>query len=285
MKIITNLFKVVLGLAIFASLSFAKDMPKPTLTTIDANGAKVHSFTAYSGDVSNIIELKNSLILVDLQPTKSSTKELEKYIKGLKKPLKAIIVASHSIGKNPFKNVPIYESKNMDTFSKGKGVEFFVGIFSKFFGNDMIKTAKTADRFLKDGANTINNQKIDVTTDIHGFPPTSDLAFEKLGIYYTHLSAKNTHFLIPNAKLIDPLIKKFENIKAKKYKVIISAHLQAIGQSGVDFTLKYLETVKNTLKTAKTKEAFAIAMKKAYPDAKAEKFLIMSAKNLYSPAK
>lgn len=276
-----NILKGLMVFAVSFAFLHAKDLPKASIDSMSANGANVHSFTAYSGDVSNIIEFDKSLILVDFQPTKSATKELESYVKSLKKPLKAIVVPTHGIGKNLFKNVPVYETAQMDKFNRGKGIETFINIFSKFFKNDMTKTAVGADKILKNGKNVIDGKDVVVSTDENGFPPTSDLVFAKESIYFTHLIADNSHLLVGAKEAINPLIKKFENIKQKGYKAIISSHLKITGQNGVDFSLKYLQTVQNTLKTAKTKEAFIEAMKKAYPKAKNEKFLMMSAGKLY----
>lgn len=272
-----------IGAALLATSlnGFAADKPSVSSNTLQAKGATVHALQNYTGDVSDVIELNDSLILIDLQPTKSGEKALVEFVEGLDKPLKAIIVSSHGIGTNAFGDVPVYETKLMSGFNSGEGIQKFIGIFSNIFGEDAYRVAVSGSETLVEGENTIDKTTINVTTNTKGFPPTSDIAFPEQSIYYTHLAADNTHFLIGNAGAIDGLIAKFEAVKAKDYQVIISAHGKAMGQSGVDFSIGYLKAAKNALKTAKTPEAYITAMKTAYPDAGAEKFLKMSAGNLF----
>ncbi len=274
---------LVLGLTsvCLASSAMAADAPKATVKTYDVNGGKIHAFIPYSGDVSNIIELKDKVILVDLQLTKSATKELDTYIKSLKKPLKSIIIPTHPIGDETFKGVPNYQSKELDASVKEKKIDFYIDYFGKMFGEDMVRSTVTATNILKEGESTIDGLKVISTTNGKAFPAESDLVFPELNVYFAHLAADNTHFIIPSKESIPALITKWEGIKAKKYSLVLSSHLHAVDNKGVEFLINYLKTADKIVKSNATKDGYKEQMKKAYPTAGIEHFLNMSADNIY----
>lgn len=242
---------------------------------------KVHPFTGAIGSVSNILEFDDFLILVDPQETYKSEKALNSFIETLNKPLKGVILATHSISSDVYKNLPIYGTKATDKFVEDGKVGFFIDLFRERVGEDMILTAIRPTHFLSQGDNDINGVNFIVKTNDEGFPPEIEFEIEGQSILFTHIAANNSHYLIHSKDEVKPLIEKWKEIKEKGYSMILSSHLLPIDQLGVDFTIKYLETVQSVLEKDLSKEGFIAEMKAAYPDIELEEFLEMSAASLY----
>lgn len=278
MKTLKSAF--LIAVSILSTLLFAGDNTmKDQVVTANTPEFKIHSYIGYSGDVSNIIELDKELILIDGQPTFSATKELESVIKGLNKPLKLMIIASHGIGINNFEGVEIIGSAEMDKFISGGSAQVFIDAFSKRYGEDMIKKTLEIKPALKEGKNTLYGLDIDVKTHADGFPPCSDLYFSDGKVIFTHLAANNTHLLMSNPAKLDELVKFWE--KAQNADYAMSSHLQVIEKSGIEFTLEYVEKAQQAFKDAQSKEEFMTKMKKAFPNAGMDFFLGMTADNFY----
>lgn len=265
------LLSFISAFLVFATLSFGSQIENKSL--------KVHPFTGALGSVSNILEFDDFLILIDSQETYKSTKALNTYIKTLDKPLKAVILATHPIADNSYNDVKIYGFEALDEFVENGKISFFIDLFEQSAGKDMIKSAITSTNLLEDGSNEIEGIKVDVKINKEGFPPEIDIDFKDYGVYFTHLAADNSHLLIHSKGEISDLLKKWK--KLRKYGVVLSSHLTPITQNGVEFTIAYLEKAKEVLKQADNKTEFVNLMKEAFPTAKMEAFLYMSADSIF----
>lgn len=268
-KLLTKIVALFCVLATFATANEVKQ----TL--------KVHPFTGAIGSISNVLEFSDFLILVDPQETYKSEKALNSFIETLNKPLKAVILATHSISSDTYKNLPIYGTKATDKFVEDGKVQFFIDLFGQKVGEDMIRTAIRPTHFLQDGKNDINGVNFIVKTNDEGFPPEIEFEIDGQDILFTHMIADNSHYLIHNKDEIKDLLKKWKDVQKKNYGMILSSHLMPTNQAGVEFTIKYLETAQSILDKNLSKDGFIIEMKNAYPNAKLEEFLEMSAESLY----
>lgn len=270
---------IILMLALNTLILAGSKQMKGHVVTVTAEDFKIHSYIGYSGDVSNIIELDKELILLDGQPTFSATKELDSVIKDLNKPLKIMIITSHGIGINNFKGVEIIASAAMDKFIDSGSAQVFIDAFSKRFGEDMIKEVLAMKPLLKEGKNTLSNLTVEVMTHADDFPPCSDLYINGRRVIFTHLAANNTHLLMSNPAKFSELIRFWKDAQDANY--VMSSHLQVIDKSGIEFTLRYVNTTKKIFNEVQTQEAFIEEMQKAFPDAGMDFFLKMTANNFY----
>ena len=244
------------------------------------NNATIHSYVGYSGDVSNIIETENSLILIDAQPTHSASEELLRYMDTLDKPVKHVLVPSHSLGLDYYEGTSVASSEQISSFNENGGAQVFVDIFKGAFGDDMDERIVPINSTIKDGENTVEGVNFIMTTHEEEFPPTSDLEFTDYNVLFTHLAAHNSHMLVGSPEKIDELEDYWTEVKTKDYDLIISSHLMPVDTKAADFQLQYLVTLREASKN-ENKEKFIADMQAAYPDAQNQHFLSMTANNFY----
>lgn len=242
---------------------------------------KVHPFVGAVGTVSNILEFDDFLILVDTQVTQKSEKALNSFMETLNKPLKAVILATHPITSDFYKDLPIYSVKAMDKFIEENKTEYFVNFLTQISGGDIMQTATRPNYFLEDGKNNINGVNFIVEKDNDRQMPEVNFEIEGQNVYFTHQIANNSHYLIYSKDEIKPLIKKLKKLKKRDYAVILSPYFMPADQDSIDFSIKYLETVKSVLDKDLSKEGFIAEMTQAYPEARLEVFLHMSADFIY----
>ncbi len=251
---------------------------KGQIVTAETEGIKIHSYIGYSGDVSNIIETVDALILLDEQPTLSAGKELREYINGLNKPLTDVIIPSHGIGINDF-GVEVLGTKPMLQFIESGAASGFIEAFTQRFGEDMNTNLLTLKPTLVEGENKIGNLKVRVKTHVKDYPPCSDLYFLDGKVVFTHLAANHTHLLMSNPEEVNELTKFWESIQDAEY--VMSSHFGVIGKDGIVYTLEYVKKAAEVYNSAESKEMFMQKMGEAYPDAGLDFFLGMTADNFY----
>ncbi len=250
---------------------------KGTIVTKEAREFKIHSYLGYSGDVTNILELDNEIIVLDPQPTYSASKEVEDYVKSLNKEVKLIVISSHGIGINNFENARVVASQEMVDFMNSDAVNGFIEAFTQRFGDDMIQELVKIDGVYSDDKLLTLNVKID--THSNDYPPCSDIRFENSNVVFTHLSANQTHMLLSNPSNLSELIAFWKSIQDQDF--VISSHLPVIEKNGIAYSLKYVETAKEVFNSVKTKDDFMATMQERYPNAGLEFFLAMTADNFY----
>ena len=248
---------------------------------LNAQTLKVHPFTGAVGSVSNILEFDDFLILVDPQETYKSQKALNRFMETLNKPLKGVILATHAISSDAYDGLPIYGTKAMDKFVEDGKIDFFINLFGESFGEDMIRTSIRPTHFLENGNNDINGVNFIITKNDQGFPPEIDFEIKGQSVYFSHIAADSSHYLIHSKDEIKTLIEKWERIKKEGYGTILSSHMPAIGQNGVDFVIGYLKAAETVLAKDLTKDGYIAEMKALYPNAGMELFLYMSADSIY----
>lgn len=244
------------------------------------NNATIHSYVSYSGDVSNIIETEDSLILIDAQPTHSASEELLRYMDTLDKPVKQVLIPSHSLGLDYYEGTSVASSEQISSFNENGGAQVFVDIFKGAFGDDIDEKIVPINSTIKDGENTLEGVKFIMTTHEEEFPPTSDLEFTDYNVLFTHLAAYNSHMLVGSPEKIDEQEDYWTEVKAKDYDLIISSHLMPVDIKAADFQLQYLETLREAAKN-ENKEDFIMDMQAAYPDAQNQQFMGMTADYFY----
>jgi hypothetical protein len=252
---------------------------KGRVLTKETKEFMIHSYIGYSGDVSNVLEFDEEIIILDPQPTYSATKELKDYVLGLSKAVKLIVISSHGIGDNTllFPEAKVVASREMQEFMNGPAVNGFIEAFTQRFGDDMIKDVIDIDSFYTD--NRLLDNQVDIVTHPNDYPPCSDIYFSNDSVIFTHLAAENTHLLMSNPQDLDDLVKFWHD--AQEADVVMSSHLQAIGKEGIAFTLKYVISAKEVFESVKTKEEYMSQMKEKYPNAGLDFFNAMTADNFF----
>ncbi len=132
---------------------------------LKSEGIKVHSYVnpQLIQVTSYILELKDSLVIIDAQLTYTFTKEVVDYAKSLKKPVARVIIThahpDHFLGAYAFKGFPVYALKETQEAIQNNG-EAARQVFLKNFGeNDAAPEVLIPTHILKEGNTTINKIK------------------------------------------------------------------------------------------------------------------------------
>lgn len=233
------------------------------------------------GDASYIIEGKNALVTMEHPLFKDNVAEFDSYLSKLNKPVEKRITDYHVGGTG---NHEVVMAKGMPEFTKG---EIYGGImkgFAQAFGDAVIdmptgKTTEVAFGTTHTWAGVPFKFLHGAKTD---FPAASILIGNKA--YYTHWAPAKTHIShlqISSPAAIDAELAEAERALASGARIFIGGHGGAAKRDAVEFKISYLKKMKEILTANQSAQAFADAMKKAYPGLLGESGLTDLAKALY----
>lgn len=137
-------------------------LTNPNVKILELGKIKVHSYVnpQLIQVTSYVLELKDSLVLIDAQLTYTFTKEVVAYAQSLNKPIARVIIThahpDHFLGAYAFKDYPVYAlAETIESISKiGNGAR---DVFVKNFGdNDAAPEVLVPSHVLKEGTTKIN---------------------------------------------------------------------------------------------------------------------------------
>jgi len=270
-------------LILFAGTALAQEGRFGKFERFEMPGLIVHTYNSTEAtlDGSAIFETDKGLVLLEPQPMPNSAKELNEYIANLKKPLVAVIVSYHGAGLTHYAGIPIYGSKATVEFHQNGGAARLFEAFSKRFP-EFDTTVVVPNRTLE--GKTANIGGIDFVLDYHNAPapaPGMTISIPSAKVVYLHLLGGNSHSMLGSREHIDAYLGELRSLKARGYELILTSHHAPEKPEAFDKKIAYLEKTKEILNTAKTREDFIAAMKKAFPDYGSVGFLERSAGNLF----
>ncbi len=249
----------------------------------DLGNYKLHVYYTNDalGDASYIIEGKDALVTMEQPLFKDNVAEFDSYLSKLKKPIEKRITDYHVGGTG---NHDVVMAQGMPEFAKGEIYGGMMEGFKQAFGDALtdLPTGKVTEvgfGTTQTWAGVPFEFHHGATTD---FPGASILIGGKA--YYTHWTpakAHVSHLQISSPAAIDAEIAEAEKSLASGAELFIGGHGGAAKRDAVEFKIAYLKKMKEMIAVNNSAQAFADAMKKAYPGLPGEAGLEDLAKALY----
>ncbi len=257
---------------------------KGTFETLNCGNFTVHVYNSNDvmKDTSLIVEGKDGLVLMELPLFKKDAQEFSDYTAALKKKVRQVITDYHE-GARP--NAPLLMPQGMPAFIKGEVYSGMMAHFKKTFGDSMVDIPKVQAKEVPFGT-TVTLAGVPFTFQkgpISGFP-AADIIIGKKQVYYTHWAfakAHMNHLQLNSAAAIDAEIESTSAALNSGCKYFVGGHGGLAGGDAVQFRMKYLEVLKKLREDCPTADAFAVALKKAYPGLPGEEGVEKMAEGFY----
>jgi glyoxylase-like metal-dependent hydrolase (beta-lactamase superfamily II) len=252
------------------------------------------------GEMTNaqLIETKNSLLLIDTLQLKPHADELREYILGLGKPLKMVIVThyhpDHWFGAATFKDYPLYALQEViDRINLY--ADFVLDYHRKIHGEraaELIPSEKvTPTQPLQEGLMDLDGLKLNFIKVISTESPCNlmvelpdynillaqDIIYNKAYPYFGEKTADGAY-------CFDNWIKLLNEMKAKNYEVIVPGHGDPTDPTIIPVMIEYLEFAKAKLNEGLRGDVLINTIKAQYPDYQLPLTLIMSDYMLFNEA-
>ena len=275
--------KILLTLAVASMTLGASAQEKGRFEVNDLGNFKLHVYYTNDalGDASYIIEGRKALVTMEQPLFKDNVAEFDAYLSKLGKKVEKRITDYHVGGTGSH---DVVMAEGMPEFTKGEIYGDMMAGFAQIFGEaltDMPDGKATEVEF--GSTHTWAGVPFEFR---HGaasdFPGASILIGGK--VYFTHwVPSKShaSHLQISSAAAIDAEIAEAEKSLKSGAELFIGGHGGAAKADAVQFKITYLNTVKKLLAENSSPEAFAEAMKKAYPGLPGEANLADLGKALY----
>lgn len=247
----------------------------PNVRILTSGEIKVHSYVnpQLIQVTSYVLELKDSLVIIDAQLTYTFTKEVVDYAKGLNKPIARVIIThahpDHFLGVYAFKDLPVYALEETKNTIQQTG-EAARQVFLKNFGEkDAAPEVLIPSHILTEGITTINkvnflvrkvkNNEADVIAIIE--LPKSKIIITGDFIYnQVHLFPGNNHLQEWKNQLEQQRL-------LFKGKIILPGHGYPSDASLVNENINYLTKAIQVSKMTNMNAAlYKVEMVKAFPD-------------------
>jgi hypothetical protein len=253
----------------------------------DFGDFKVHTFITADpmGDMSNIIEGKNDVVIVEYAAFTKDISAENSYIQKIGKPIAKVIADYHLAGLENISPSQLVMIEGMPEFEKGPAYSGMIDSFAAVFSGAM-DTSPHGDAAIAALNSTENFADIDFQFSpgpANDFPAAAIIIGGK--VRYTHWVPAKAHFSplqINNRDAVDAVLDDLKKAKASGCVLFTGGHGGGVsGIDAVEFQIAYLSKAKELLKTCANAEAFAAAMKSAYPDLAGSDNLSELAQNLY----
>lgn len=275
--------KVLMVLSALLTVSASMAQTKGRFEVHDLGSFKLHVYYTNDAlnDTSYVIEGEDALVTMEQPLFKDNAAEFDAYISDLGKPVEKRI-ADYHIGGTGSHDVVMAEG--MPEYTEGEVYKGMMNGFEQAFGDALTPTPTGRTSEAAFGS---THTWAGITFEfLHGaasdFPGASILIGGKA--YYTHWApakAHASHLQISAPAAIDAEIAEAENSLASNAELFIGGHGEAAERDAVEFKISYLKKAKELLAENESAQAFAEAMKRAYPDLPGEEGLEDLAKALY----
>lgn len=249
----------------------------------DLGSFKLHVYYTNDalGDASYIIEGRDALVTMEHPLFKDNVAEFDEYLSKLGKPVEKRITDYHVGGTGSH---DIVMAEGMPAFTKGEVYGGMMQGFGKMFGDALTdmptgNVSEVAFGSTQTWAGVPFEFRHGAASD---FPGASILIGDK--VYYTHWTPAASHvsnLQISSRAAIDAEIAEAEKSVGTGAVLFIGGHGGAAGRDAVEFKIAYLKKMKELLNANATAQAFAAAMKQAYPGLPGEAGLDNLAAALY----
>ncbi len=233
------------------------------------------------GDASYIVEGRDVLVTLEQPLFKDNVAEYDAYLAALGKPVARRITDYHVGGTGSH---DVVMAEGMPAFTQGEVYGGMMQGFAQAFG-DALTDMPTGDATEVAFGSTQTWAGIPFEFR-HGaatdFPGASILIGGKA--YYTHWAparAHVSHLQVSSPAAIDAEIAEAERSLATGATLFIGGHGGAATRDAVEFKIAYLRKMKEVLAANGTAQAFAAAMRAAYPGLPGEAGLEALAQALY----
>lgn len=247
----------------------------PNVKIVMSGGIKVHTYVnpQLVQVSSHIIELKDSLVIIDAQLTYTFTKEVATYAASLNKPVARVIIThahpDHILGNYAYSDYPVYALGEIIRIIKDNG-EDFRQVFLKNFGEkDAAPKVLVPQHELEAGAIYINGVRFIVgkLTDNEDEVSTT-LEIPSVNFFFSGDLIYNKVHLFPGHNHLADWKTKLESMKKSlRRKTIFPGHGFACKSNIVNDNIAYL--IKAMLVAAKPNMdaiAYKLEIIKAYPN-------------------
>lgn len=274
--------KILFGLITFLTVT-AMAQTKGRFEVHDFGQFKLHVY--YTNDVMNdasfIVEGNSALVTLEQPLFRDNVQEYDAYVAQLNKPVEQRITNYHVGGTAQHDYVT---PDGMAAFAKGPIYGGMMAGFQQAFGDTMTdlptgKATEVAFGTTQTWAGVPFEFRHGASTD---FPAASILIGGK--IYYTHWAparAHVSHLQVSSTAAIDAEIAEAERELASGCELFIGGHGGAADAEAVRFKIDYLKMMKKLRAEKTTPEAFASALKTAFPNLPGEAGVDELAKALY----
>ncbi len=254
----------------------------------DFGSFKLHSYVTADplGDMSYIIEGKNSVVVLEPAAFLDNIKEFGDYLNKLNKPVEKVIANYHAAGFSAHDHSKFIMIEGMpqfvqDDIYKGMMSNFAAGFGDKIDLSEFVPAATVGRNAMEKWAGVTFKFSPGATSD---FPAASILIGGK--VYYTHFTpASNMHMgalQITGRDAVDAQLAELRKAKASGASTFIGGHGAGTADiNAVNFQIDYLKKVKETMEQIKTGDEFVLMMRKSYPGLAGEDNLSAVAANLY----
>ena len=233
------------------------------------------------GDASYIVEGRDALVTLEQPLFKDNVAEYDAYLAALGKPVARRITDYHVGGTGSH---DVVMAEGMPAFTQGEVYGGMMQGFAQAFG-DALTDMPTGDATEVAFGSTQTWAGIPFEFR-HGaatdFPGASILIGGKA--YYTHWAparAHVSHLQVSSPAAIDAEIAEAERSLATGATLFIGGHGGAATRDAMEFKIGYLRKMKEVLAASDTAQAFAAAMRAAYPGLPGEAGLEALAQALY----
>lgn len=254
----------------------------------DFGSFKLHSYASADamGDMTYIIEGKNSVVVLEPAAFFDNIKEFGEYVTRLNKPVEKVIANYHTAGFSAFDHSKFVMIEGMPEFVRGDIYKGMMDNFAAGFGN-----AIDVSDFVPESTVGINSSENWAGVEFKFFPGASSdfpAASVLIGakVYYMHFTpVANMHMgplQIINREAVDATLAELNHAKKTGVLTFIGGH--GMGTSDInalDFQIQYLEKVKENLSKNNSADEFIAAMKSVYQNIAGEDDLLAVAANLY----
>lgn len=251
-----------------------------SMTVYDYGTMKLHVYKTSDalGDTAYILEGENALVGIELPSFITGLEVWKKYINELGKPMHDIFLSAHAAGASYVKGMKIYGTeKTKNAILSGSTYATTQGLY-KAFGKDFHggdDIAQISDVIL--GSVTVGGMVFNVIDR----GDTYDLEIPALNAVYTHMLGKNCHSILVSAQHMNAMLAALKEYQQAGYDIILSAHTEPEGQDAVTEKIVYVKKAKELAASCKSKDAFMLAMQKAFPQYTGENYLKITAGFLY----
>jgi len=243
------------------------------IVVTDFGSFKLHAYAAGDalGNMTNIIEGPNALIVVEPAAFYANIEELGNYIKSLNKPVEKVLALYHAAGFSAFDASKFVMIEGMPEFIGSDSYQGMMGFFASTFGDTLDKTPAPANV-----ATVASNAQVEWDGISFQFSPGASSDYPAASVliggkvYYIHFTpVTNMHMgatQLTSRDAVNAYLAELEHAKSTGATTFIGGHGGATGDvAAVDFQIGYLKKVNSLLGEEATAENFVSAMKSAYP--------------------
>lgn len=243
-------------IGIFSGIMFvnAKGQNTSNIKVTEIEDIKVHTYVNESlvSISTHILELRDSLLIIDAQLTYTDTKEVVEYVKKLNKPVSRVIIThahpDHFLGIYAYAEYKIYALNEVAQAIEENG-EGARQIFLSNFGSENAAPEVLVPSYtLSEGKTTVNNVELEVSVvKDNEIDIATVISIPSKGIFIAGDLLYNKVHLFPGHNHLTSWMKQLKELRLKS-KYILPGHGAVGSKKMIKENIKYL---KNAIEIAR----------------------------------